>query len=227
MTTRTVKAPEERRSELIAAAQQLFYTRGYERTSVNDIVKAVGVAQGTFYYYFDSKAAVLEALIATLVEQAREVFVAIAADPALPAIPKWQQAIQVSTGWKLERKEQMLAVNRMLAMDENIRLRHKLIAEQSKVVAAELAPIIAQGVDEGVFDVARIPETAELVMALIFSLSDTMSALILNPDADDAQLAETLRHIDAVQTGIERLLGAPPGSLPLIDEEALRAWLVE
>jgi hypothetical protein len=46
--TRIVKAPDERRSELIATAQQLFYTKGYERTSVSDIVKAVGVAQGTF-----------------------------------------------------------------------------------------------------------------------------------------------------------------------------------
>ena len=226
MTTRTVKAPEERRSELIAAAQRLFYTKGYERTSVGDIVKAVGVAQGTFYYYFDSKAAVLQALVAETVEQGRAVFHAIVSDPTLSAIPKWQQAIQLTTGWKLERKEQLLAINHMLAMDENILLRHTLISEQSKAVAAALAPIIAQGVDEGVFDVALIPETAELVMALIFSLSDTMSGLILNPDSGVKQLDETMRHLEAVQTGIERLLGAPPGALPIIDEAALRAWLV-
>lgn len=53
--TRTAKDSDERRSELIATAQQLFYSKGYESTSVSDIVKAVGVAQGTFYYYFDSK----------------------------------------------------------------------------------------------------------------------------------------------------------------------------
>ena len=67
--TRNVKAPDERRSELIATAQQLFYTKGYERTSVSDIVKAVGVAQGTFYYYFGSKQAILEALVAELTAQ--------------------------------------------------------------------------------------------------------------------------------------------------------------
>lgn len=48
---RTTKEPEERRRELIACAQTLFYTKGYEGTSVSDIVNAVGVAQGTFYYY--------------------------------------------------------------------------------------------------------------------------------------------------------------------------------
>lgn len=227
MTTRSVKAPEERRSELVAAAQDLFYTRGYERTSVNDIVKAVGVAQGTFYYYFDSKAAILRALVDDLVQQGQAVFHAIASDPTLPAMTKWQQAIQLTTGWKLERKEQMLSINRMLTMDDNILLRHTLIREQSRAVAAELSQIIAQGVDEGVFDVALVPETAELVMALVFSLGDPMSELILNPDPDDAQIIETMQHIEAAQTGIERLLGAPPGSLPIIDETSLRAWFVD
>ncbi len=225
MTTRTVKAPEERRSELIAAAQTLFYSKGYERTSVSDIVKAVGVAQGTFYYYFDSKAAVLQAMVDEMVEQGSAFFRAIVSDPTLTAIPKWQQAIQLTTGWKLERKEQMLTINRMLAMDENVLLRHTLLSEQTKAVAAELAPIIVQGVDEGVFDVALVPETAGLVMALIFSLSDTMSDLILDPDPGEEQLGETMRHLESVQTGIERLLGAPTGSLPLIDEATLRAWL--
>ncbi|MCK4977088.1 MAG: helix-turn-helix transcriptional regulator [Anaerolineales bacterium] len=37
----------------------MFYTRGFENTSISDIVNKVGVAEGTFYYYFDSKLAIL------------------------------------------------------------------------------------------------------------------------------------------------------------------------
>ena len=87
--TRIVKAPDERRSELIAMAQHLFYTKGYECTSVSDIVEAVGVAQGTFYYYFDSKTAVLEAVVAELNAQERAFLQEIAADEKLTAISKW------------------------------------------------------------------------------------------------------------------------------------------
>ena len=43
---RTVKDPDERRSELVTSAQQLFFSKGYENTSVSDIVGSVGVAQG-------------------------------------------------------------------------------------------------------------------------------------------------------------------------------------
>ena len=64
---RIVKDPDERRGELIACAQKLFYSKGYESTSVRDIVDEAGVAKGTFYYYFESKQAVLEAMIDELV----------------------------------------------------------------------------------------------------------------------------------------------------------------
>ena len=60
---RVTKDPEERKQELIDAAERLFMERGYEATAVSDIVQEVGVAQGTFYYYFPSKEEILEAII--------------------------------------------------------------------------------------------------------------------------------------------------------------------
>ena len=60
---RITKDPVVRSNEIIDAAEHLFYSVGYDETSVSDIVKAVGVAQGTFYNYFASKEAVLEALV--------------------------------------------------------------------------------------------------------------------------------------------------------------------
>jgi AcrR family transcriptional regulator len=41
--------------KLINAAIELMSKNGYHRTTVADIVKAAGVAQGTFYLYYDSK----------------------------------------------------------------------------------------------------------------------------------------------------------------------------
>lgn len=44
------------------AALELFNSAGYEKTMVADIVKKAGVAKGTFFYYFPTKEAVLEAI---------------------------------------------------------------------------------------------------------------------------------------------------------------------
>jgi AcrR family transcriptional regulator len=59
---RISKDPSVRMNEILDAAENLFCTKGYDETSVSDIVKAIEVTQGTFYNYFSSKEAVLEAL---------------------------------------------------------------------------------------------------------------------------------------------------------------------
>ena len=59
---RTIKTAEVRRSELLEAAARLFAARGFDDVSVSDITDAAEVAKGTFYLYFDSREALLEAL---------------------------------------------------------------------------------------------------------------------------------------------------------------------
>lgn len=59
---RTRKQPEERRREIFAAAERLFTEQGYAATTVADITKAAGVAKGTFFYYFETKDALLAAI---------------------------------------------------------------------------------------------------------------------------------------------------------------------
>ena len=60
---RISKPPEERKQEFLEAACQLFFEKGYEKTSVTDIVTRINVAQGLFYYYFKSKQECFEEVI--------------------------------------------------------------------------------------------------------------------------------------------------------------------
>ena len=60
---RGVKHPDVRRDELLDIALDLIMTRGFAATSVEQITNAVGVAKGTFYYYFASKDDLLAQLV--------------------------------------------------------------------------------------------------------------------------------------------------------------------
>ena len=222
--TRIVKTPDERRSELITTAQQLFYIKGYERTSVSNIVKAVGVAQGTFYYYFDSKQAILEAVVEELYAQTSALLRDIVADETLAAIPKWIRAIQVINNWKIERKDEMIALARLLQKDENVLLQYKRRIMSAQTVSPEFAKIIAQGIKEGVFDTAFAEEAAEITHSIGQAIGDDVVDILLNSENYDNPKALAWRKITAVQTAIERVLGATPGSLPLTDEQTLAAW---
>ena len=60
---RITKEYDERLTEFLETAQQLFFQKGYEKTSVNDIIKKIGVAKGTFYHYFKSKKDLLDKIV--------------------------------------------------------------------------------------------------------------------------------------------------------------------
>lgn len=65
------KRAEERRAQILARALEVFAERGYHGASISDVVKAAGVARGTFYLYFDSKEAVFRDLLDELLSTMR------------------------------------------------------------------------------------------------------------------------------------------------------------
>ena len=67
--TRIIKNPYDRKIEILNAALELFLRKGFEETSVHDIVNKIGVAQGTFYYYFKSKEDVVDSIIEVYIKE--------------------------------------------------------------------------------------------------------------------------------------------------------------
>lgn len=73
---RRERKKEETRQAILAAASELFKEKGYEATSVDEIVNRADIVKGTFYYHFESKEQVLVNLrfdaIARAMEQAEK-----------------------------------------------------------------------------------------------------------------------------------------------------------
>ncbi|MCX6668777.1 MAG: TetR/AcrR family transcriptional regulator [Methanothrix sp.] len=158
---RITKDPEERRQELIDAAERLFMEKGYEQTAVSDIVREVQVAHGTFYYYFPSKEDILEAVIekniAELESNVREIM----------------QQRDLATAFKLN-----LMVNSIIGINVARRKLMDYLHEESNAVMHEkmerrtvdrlvplLAEVVAFGAEEGCFSVQNPRETAEFLLA--------------------------------------------------------------
>jgi len=60
---RASQARAERRAQILDAAKEVFAEAGYHEASINAIIERAGIARGTFYLYFQSKAAVFDALL--------------------------------------------------------------------------------------------------------------------------------------------------------------------
>lgn len=63
---RIVKAPEDRKEDILRAATCLFLTKGFDKTSIDDIVKSLKISKGLAYYYFKTKDDLIEDVVARL-----------------------------------------------------------------------------------------------------------------------------------------------------------------
>lgn len=67
---------ETTRERIVAAADELFYRQGFDRTSFADIADAVGLSRGNFYYHFKTKDQILDAVIEARLEKTGRVMTA-------------------------------------------------------------------------------------------------------------------------------------------------------
>ena len=67
-----MKKGERRKQELLQIAYRMFISRGYENTSVDEIIAEADIAKGTYYYYFETKEQMLEEVIGMMIDQEME-----------------------------------------------------------------------------------------------------------------------------------------------------------
>ncbi|MDR3086048.1 MAG: TetR/AcrR family transcriptional regulator, partial [Christensenellaceae bacterium] len=54
-----MKKGELKKAEILRVAEELFYQKGYERTTIDDILEMLNLSKGGFYHHFESKEALL------------------------------------------------------------------------------------------------------------------------------------------------------------------------
>lgn len=206
--TRTVKKADERRGDIIRAARELFQTKDYDKTTMQDIMVKLDIAKGTIYHYFSSKQEILEAVVEDIVDEElkkKEELMNSAAVRDLPALDKIR--ILVTEDHTADENDQIL---NNLHHPENAEMHTKQLGRYITELAPLWASIFSEGCEEGIFKTEYPLETAEFILAGVQFLTD----LGFYP-WDEAQLG---RRMKAFSSLIEAQLGAPAGSFAFISE---------
>jgi AcrR family transcriptional regulator len=222
---RVVKHPEARRSELLDCAQGLFFERGYEGTTVNDIIAKAGVSKGGFYHHFASKEEMLEALAARLARDAVAKVQDVLEDPRLDALGRLNAFLARSRRMKVADAPRLWAVFDVVFRPANVVLYHRLNAAVLGVMVPVLAGIIEQGRKEGIFDTPDATATAEIVLQLGTSTYTAVARAIEASGTGEAgAAADALDERLRLQgIAIDRILGLPDGSIAFVEPGFARA----
>jgi AcrR family transcriptional regulator len=221
---RRVKAYAVRRDEILDAAQALIYSKGYDQMTVQDILDSVQIAKGTFYHYFDSKQALLEAMIDHLMAQMEKIVAPIINDSSLPALEKLQRFASTLDRWKTAQKTFLLAMLRVWYTDDNALVREKVRLIGTRRFVPLIARIIQQGIEEGSIHTPYPDETAEIFFSMVQALEGSIGLLVISTERDQETLLRAERTAAAFNSALERILGASADSLMIVDPETFRAW---
>jgi AcrR family transcriptional regulator len=212
-----------RRDAFLDAAERLIQEKGYEQMSVQDVLDAVDVSRGAFYHYFDSKVALLEALIERMIVAATATLEPDLSDPRVPALRKLERLFSGIARWKAERTDLLLAVLQVWFSDENAIVRDKLRQGLAERFTPLLAAIVQQGQAEGTFSVGSPDATAHVLVSLLQGANESASQLFVARQANTVPYEVAERTLGAYIVAFERILGAPAGSWPF-DRQTLHQW---
>ena len=186
----------ERKQELLKIAYNMFLNKGYDNTSIDDIINEAKIAKGTYYYYFESKEATLEEVINMMINE--EITIAKEVLNMPISIPEKLVGIITSLRPKIDEKE----IENTLNKKENLVMHEKINDRIIEEAIPLLEQVVNEGIESKIFNCNHIKERLRMLLIISNELFDS----------NKFDLNEVEVFIDTA----EKMLGAKEGTLSFI-----------
>ena len=162
------RSNQERREQstelVLASALNLFVSRGYRATSIDDIARQAGLTKGAIYFYFKGKSALLLELIA----QSRTLYQGVFARMQGSRLDASAQ-LELFVDWAAEvgaQNNQLLVLPILISMDGGIGDKdvERSLEQLYDLFHAEMERVVCQGRDEGDFVQDLFPQEQAAVL---------------------------------------------------------------
>lgn len=197
---RVVKEAEERRNEILDAAEKLFGEKGFDGTSTNDILDEVGIARGTLYYHFKSKEDILDAMIERMTGRLIQKAAEIASQKELPVMQRLTMTM-LSLNVDSDLGHEIM---KQVHKPQNALMHQKMQKQLIASVNPLITNLVMEGIEQGICQTDFPSETTEMILLYSNIAFDELS---------DLSEEEFMKKIDGFIYNVERLLGMNRGSM--------------
>ena len=191
---------EARKREILDTAEQLFAANGFDNTSTNDIINAVGIARGTLYHHFTSKEDILDAVIDRINDAMVRDAKKIAGDTQIPLLNRLTDSVRALNVDSRIGEEVLIQVHK----PQNALLHQKMQEKMISGIVPVIAGLLEEGNREGTFHSPYPKEAAEMLMVYSNIAFDDLA--VLSPE-------ERMKKIQAFICHAERITGTEKGTL--------------
>ena len=160
------KYPEETVQKILDVSQKLFLEKGYEETSVLDIVsKLGGLTRGAFYHHFKSKEEVLDALGDKMFLE-NNPFDAVRKETDLSGLEKIKKAIKMNYNNSDQQEVNLMSVPLL----ENPKIFANYLQTNQKIVAPRFEELFIEAVADGSIKSTKHPKALSGLFMLIINM---------------------------------------------------------
>ncbi len=188
----------DRKQEFLMAALELFHDKGYEKTTIQDIIDKMGVSKGAFYHYFESKEDILEKIAREYVVRGIMIMRKAANREDLNAMEKINNMIDTLNEYKGNREKERIKIKGLFKGDKNLKLERKIENAIKQDALSIFQQILDRAVEEGLIEKSNTRELAEFTAAIISIMDTSIDRLMEDFGADRKELCsgECLKRLE-------------------------------
>ena len=201
---------KSKKEQILDVSLSLFLEKGYDNTSISDILSNLNIARGTLYYHFESKEAIMDTIIERSIKNVIEEAKGIVFRKGMTVQEKMFTLFSSTSMKRLSGRELMIDY---LNQPQNALFHEKINRSFIQKIVPLLGDIIKEGVEEGIFINAYPYESAEMILVMIIGFMDVYYD---NVDENDIK-----RRTESLLYNMERILGVKEGSFDMFKSLSL------
>ncbi len=209
-----------KKKEYLEVALELFHEKGYDKTTVQEIIDNMGVSKGAFYHYFKSKEDVLTAIAEEYSNAAIRIIESIANDQEYNAIEKINKLIEAVNTYKGSREKYRAKMKSTILAEKNPRLEKKIMDAIKPPSVKLFQQILDQAVTTNYLDQTDTEELAIVLLHNIHDLNAAIDSLISKYQTrtgfdSDNFIKELESKLEFYEKLFDRIVGFKSGSIKL------------
>ena len=216
-----MKKGELRREAIIRTAERLFFEKGYEETSIQDILDELSISKGGFYHHFDSKIALLGEICRQRGERDLERVRVELQSGKLKSVQKLNLLLGSLHMFANGEPEFNALVLKVSYLEGDVNFRDQMRTFNISALRPLMDEVIGEGMEDGSFFTRHPGKLGELLLQLGCDINDEVCRILAaNPENPDCVI-EIMELLDAYRESAEMLSGAEFGKIVLFDLEHL------
>ena len=214
-----MKKGELSRIRIAETAKRLFFEKGYDGTSIQDILDALDLSKGGFYHHFESKQAILSEICAQQIAQSLQKAFQEISRSRLTGCARLAALLQKVSLFEREEVPFAAIMLKVCYVDGDAVIRQKVRDLTLEQLSPHVDVALSEAQQAEEIYIMRRGRIGDLVLNLCADINDMICAAALTQIEQPEHILEVMEIADNGEEFLETVLCASQGTLRVLDAE--------